>query len=139
MKCLFLPPYLSFFAKHAILNFFVRLYVSLPASTTGAHAKKQGEDLSENDGDEDEGIFHGEQRRCMISFENKISLFYNPLWISCIANALIKHPCLIIICRATFSQRLHVSECDGSCSQGSIFRSGEFLTLEIDNIQYLSK
>lgn len=36
--------------------------MSLPASTTGAHAKKQGEDLSDNDGDEDEGIFHGEQK-----------------------------------------------------------------------------
>lgn len=42
--------------------------MSLPASTTGAHAKKQGEDLSDNDGDEDEGIFHGEQRWCMTSF-----------------------------------------------------------------------
>ena len=30
--------------------------MSLPASITGAHAKKQGEDLSDNDGDEDEGI-----------------------------------------------------------------------------------
>lgn len=39
--------------------------MSLPASITGAHAKKQGEDLSDNDGDEDEGIFHGEQRWCM--------------------------------------------------------------------------
>lgn len=39
--------------------------MSLPASKTGAHAKKQGEDLSDNDGDEDEGIFHGEQRWCM--------------------------------------------------------------------------
>lgn len=45
--------------------------MSLPASTTGAHAKKQGEDLSDNDGDEDEGIFHGEQRWCMSFF-----LFY---------------------------------------------------------------
>lgn len=35
--------------------------MSLPASITGAHAKKQGEDLSDNDGDEDEGIFHGEE------------------------------------------------------------------------------
>lgn len=60
LKCL--PPPFVLFAKHAILNFFVRLYVSLPPSTTGAHAKKQGEDLSENDGDEDEGIFHGEQK-----------------------------------------------------------------------------
>lgn len=41
------------------------LFMSLPASITGAHAKKQGEDLSDNDGDEDEGIFHGEQRWCM--------------------------------------------------------------------------
>lgn len=39
--------------------------MSLPASITGAHAKKQGEDLSDNDGDEDEGIFHAEQRWCM--------------------------------------------------------------------------
>lgn len=41
------------------------LFMSLPASITGAHAKKQGEDLSDNDGDEDEGIFYGEQRWCM--------------------------------------------------------------------------
>lgn len=67
---LFFPPLFVFFffAKHAILNFFVRLYVSLPASTTGAHAKKQGEDLSENDGDEDEGIFHGEQKTVHVFF-----------------------------------------------------------------------
>ena len=48
--------------------------MSLPASITGAHAKKQGEDLSDNDGDEDEGTFHGEQRWCMI-FCLKMSLF----------------------------------------------------------------
>lgn len=47
--------------------------MSLPASTTGAHAKKQGEDLSDNDGDEDEGIFLGEQRWCM-------SLFFLFVW-----------------------------------------------------------
>ena len=35
--------------------------MSLPASITGVRAKKQGEDLADNDGDEDEGISHGEQ------------------------------------------------------------------------------
>lgn len=50
--------------------------MSLPASIIGAHAKKQGEDLSDNDGDEDEGIFHGEQRWCMISSKN-VSVFWS--------------------------------------------------------------
>lgn len=51
--------------------------MSLPASTTGAHAKKQGEDLSDNDGDEDEGIFLGEQRWCMsLFFSVCIVLFF---------------------------------------------------------------
>lgn len=49
--------------------------MSLPASITGVHAKKQGEDLSDNDGDEDEGIFHGEQRWCMIFFSIKCHVF----------------------------------------------------------------
>lgn len=54
--------------------------MSLPASITGAHAKKQGEDLSDNDGDEDEGTFSGEQRWCMIYlFFPKISLFSDHL------------------------------------------------------------
>ncbi|XP_028271686.1 neuroligin-3a isoform X2 [Parambassis ranga] len=35
------------------------LYLNIYVPTEdGAHAKKQGEDLSDNDGDEDEGIFH---------------------------------------------------------------------------------
>ncbi len=42
--------------------------MSLLASITGAHAKKQGEDLSDNDGDEDEGIFHGEQDGAWVLF-----------------------------------------------------------------------
>lgn len=50
--------------------------MSLPASITGVHAKKQGEDLSDNDGDEDEGIFHGEQRWCMISSEVSSSDYF---------------------------------------------------------------
>lgn len=49
--------------------------MSLPASITGVHAKKQGEDLSDNDGDEDEGIFHGEQRWCMILFLKNVTIF----------------------------------------------------------------
>lgn len=56
--------------------------MSLPASITGAHAKKHGEDLSENDGDEDEGIFHGEQRWCMIVLKKEMSLFYNSFFFS---------------------------------------------------------
>lgn len=50
--------------------------MSLPASITGVHAKKQGEDLSDNDGDEDEGIFHGEQKWCMSLF----TYFFMPLF-----------------------------------------------------------
>ena len=41
--------------KHAILNSAV-LFCVLPSLPLGAHAKKQAEDLSDNDGDEDEGI-----------------------------------------------------------------------------------
>lgn len=51
----------SVLQKHVILNFLC-LSMSLPAPTTGVHAKKQGEDFSDNDGDEDEGISHSEQR-----------------------------------------------------------------------------
>jgi hypothetical protein len=36
--------------------------VSLPALLIGAHAKKQPEDLTDNDGDEDEGIFLGDHK-----------------------------------------------------------------------------
>ena len=42
-----------------------------PASFIGAHAKKQGEDLADNDGDEDEGILFGDEGSCM-----SLSLFY---------------------------------------------------------------
>lgn len=76
--------------------------MSLPASITGAHAKKQGEDLSDNDGDEDEGIFHGEQRWCM-TLALKMLPFSDHLWIFVflflIANTIIKHPCHITIGR----------------------------------------
>lgn len=54
--------------------------MSLPASITGVHAKKQGEDLSDNDGDEDEGIFHGEQRWCMsfcFFFLKNVTVFWS--------------------------------------------------------------
>lgn len=34
-----------------------------PALLTGTHSKKQGEDLSDNDGDEDEGIRFGDERQ----------------------------------------------------------------------------
>lgn len=34
-----------------------------PALLTGTHSKKQGEDLSDNDGDEDEGILFGDKRQ----------------------------------------------------------------------------
>lgn len=37
------------------------LFVSFPDLFIGAHAKKQGEDLSDNDGDEDEGILFGDE------------------------------------------------------------------------------
>lgn len=98
--------------------------MSLPASITGAHAKKHGEDLSENDGDEDEGIFHGEQRWCMNIFKKDMSPFYNYVFLF-FANAIIRHPCLITICRTA---RVHVSECDGSCSRGFNSVDEEFLT-----------
>lgn len=50
------------------------------APIIGSHAKKQNEDLSDNDGDEDEGIFHGEQRRCMISSE--VVTVFKSFWFS---------------------------------------------------------
>lgn len=37
------------------------LFVSFPNLFIGAHAKKQGEDLADNDGDEDEGILFGDE------------------------------------------------------------------------------
>lgn len=45
---------------HTILNFPVLLCI-FPALLTGTHSKKQGEDLSDNDGDEDEGILFGDK------------------------------------------------------------------------------
>lgn len=66
----------------------------LPTSITGVHAKKQGEDLSDNDGDEDEGIFHGEKRWCMIFvfIFSKKPLFSDHLWfVFLFANGIIKH------------------------------------------------
>lgn len=66
----------------------------LPASITGVHAKKQGEDLSDNDGDEDEGIFHGEQRWCMrFFFLRSVTLFCLILVWFLFANEIIIHPC----------------------------------------------
>lgn len=47
---------------NAVLNVSVPLCVSACFNSIGANAKKQGEDLSDNDGDEDEGICRGEQR-----------------------------------------------------------------------------
>lgn len=100
--------------------------MSLPASITGAHAKKQGEDLSDNDGDEDEGIFHGEQRWCMsffcfcfCFFFLKMSLFSDhyrflfELFFFLFANALIRHTCHITICRTMLLIKcLSVCECE---------------------------
>lgn len=51
------------------------LFVSFPASFVGAHAKKQGEDLADNDGDEDEGIIFGDEGSCM-SLSNINELMY---------------------------------------------------------------
>lgn len=52
----------SCFDDHTILNFPVLLCI-FPALLTGTHSKKQGEDLSDNDGDEDEGILFGDKRQ----------------------------------------------------------------------------
>lgn len=49
------------------------LFVSFPDLFIGAHAKKQGEDLADNDGDEDEGILFGDEGGSM--FMNKFGFF----------------------------------------------------------------
>lgn len=58
---------------HAILNVPVLLCIS-PALLTGTHSKKQGEDLSDNDGDEDEGILFGDKRQLHV-----LDLFFSVL------------------------------------------------------------
>lgn len=50
-----------------------------PTLLTGTHSKKQGEDLSDNDGDEDEGILFGDERQLHV-----LDLFIVfPLYIEC--------------------------------------------------------
>lgn len=61
--------------------------MSLPASITGTHAKKQGEDLSDNDGDEDEGISMVNKDGAWVvffflfSFFLNMSMFSKHLWV----------------------------------------------------------
>lgn len=52
------------------------LYFS--ALLTGSHSKKQGEDLSENDGDEDEGISMVAINNCMCPFKGFSDSFSLP-------------------------------------------------------------
>lgn len=52
------------------------LFVSFPDLFIGAHAKKQGEDLSDNDGDEDEGILYGDEGGSM-----SLNLFFVVLFL----------------------------------------------------------
>lgn len=49
------------------------LFVSFPDLFIGAPAKKLGEDLADNDGDEDEGILFGDEGGSM--FMNKFGSF----------------------------------------------------------------
>lgn len=52
------------------------VFVSFPDLFIGAHAKKQGEDLADNDGEEDEGILFGDEVSSM--FLNLFGVFFTP-------------------------------------------------------------
>lgn len=74
-----LPPICV--AKLAIFEFPCASLCLYLIPITGVHAKKQGEELSENNGDEDEGIFLGERRRCMVSFFYLLPSIMGYVWL----------------------------------------------------------
>lgn len=117
-----------------IVNCVVPLCVYFPDLFIGAHAKKQGEDLADNDGDEDEGILFGDEGGSM-SLNLFGILFFLPraIWMKLLVYICIS---LIVMTDSISTARVNVNEW-GLVLFACIFKSValQFFALEVKYCQ----